>query len=60
VAGALAGMLDGCSVNEAGSTGCVLFGRSVDAPLAASYRLFWAIPPGLALAMIGFFLLLAG
>ncbi|PWG17268.1 hypothetical protein DFK10_07735 [Salibaculum griseiflavum] len=59
-ASTLASVLEGCSVNEAGSTGCILFGRSINGPMAASYRLLWAIPPGLLLALIGFFLLLAG
>jgi hypothetical protein len=60
-AGAVAGLLPGCSVNEAGSTGtCRVLGRPAGDLMAAAYGLIGAIPAGLGLSLIGFFLLLAG
>jgi len=60
-AGTLAGLLPGCSVNEAGSTGaCLVLGHPAGDLLARAYGLLWAIPAGLGLSLIGFFLLLAG
>jgi hypothetical protein len=60
-AGTVAGLLPGCSVNEAGSTGaCRVLGRPAGDLMAAAYGLIGAIPAGLGLSLIGFFLLLTG
>ena len=61
LAGTVAGLLPGCSVNEAGSTGpCRVLGWPAGELMAAAYGLIGAIPAGLGLSLIGFFLLLAG
>lgn len=60
-AGTLARALEGCSVNEAGSSGpCLVLGQPAGEVLARAYGLLWAIPAGLGLSLIGSFLLLAG